>query len=85
MSMGLLATCNRRCKVALCECLTNRRDVVAEFATDDDWGMRVLLDDVLGDLDHSHSTVFELLLFSWLDVAVEDLDDVITDLQLGPA
>ena len=85
MPMGLRATCNRRCKVALCQCLTHHRNVVVEVAADDDWGMRVLLDDVLGDLDHSLGTVFELLLLPWLDVAVEDLDDVVADLQLHPA
>ena len=83
--MGLRATCNRRCKLALCQCLTHHRDVVVEVATDDDRGMRVLLDDVLGDLDHSPGTVFELLLLSWLDVAVEHLHDVVANLQLCPA
>ena len=85
LPMGLRATCNRRCEVALCQCLTHHRDVVVEVATDDDWGMRVLLDDVLGNLDHSLGAVFELLLLSWLDVAVEDLDDVVGDIQLRPA
>ena len=85
LPMGLRVTCNHRCKVALCQRLTYHRDVVVEVATDDDRGMRVLLDDVLGDLDHSPGTVFELLLLSWLDVAVEDLYDVVVDLQLRPA
>ena len=85
LPMGLRATCNRRCKVALCQCLTYHRDVVVEVAADDDRGMRVLLDDVLGDLDHSPGTVLELLLLSWLDVAVEDLDNVVANLQLCPA
>ena len=85
LPMGLRATCNRRYKVARCQCLTHHRDVVVEVATDDDRGMRVLLDDVLGDLDHSLGTVLELLLLSRLDVAVEDLDDVVADLQLRPA
>ena len=85
MSMCLRATCYRRCKAARCQCLTYHRDVVVEVATDDDRGMRVLLDDVLGDLDHSLGTVFELLLLSWLDVAVEHLHDVVANLQLCPA
>ena len=85
LPMGLRATCNRRCKVALCQRLTHHRDVVVEVAPDDDRGMRVLLDDVLGDLDHSLGTVFELLLLSWLDVAVEYLYDVVPNLQLCPA
>ena len=61
------------------------RELSVEVAADDDWGMRVLIDDVLGDLDHSPGTVLELLLLSWLDVAVEDLHDVVADLQLRQA
>ena len=83
--MGLGAALNGRCEVVLHQCLTHHRDVVVEVATDDDRGMRVLLDDVLGDLDHSLGTVLELLLLSWLDVAVEHLYDVVADLQLRPA
>ena len=59
--------------------------MVVEVATDDDQGVRVLLDDVLGDLDHPLGTVFELLLLSWLDIAVEHLYDVVPNLQLCPA
>ena len=64
LSMGFRASCYRRCEVARCQCLTHRRDVVVEVTADDDRGMRVLLDDVLGDLDHPLGTVFELLLLS---------------------
>ena len=85
MSMGLSATCYRRCEVAQGQCLTYHHDVVVEVAAHDDWGMRVLLDDILGDLDHSLGTVFELLLLSWLDITVEDLNDVLANLQLCPA
>ena len=85
MSMCLRATCYRRCKLVQCQCFTHHRDVVVEVATDDDRGVRVLLDDVLGDLDHPLGTVFELLLLSWLDIAVEHLYDVVPNLQLCPA
>ena len=83
--MCLSATCNCWCKAAQCQFLTDHRYVVVEVTTYDDRGMRVLLDDVLGDLDHSLGTVLEVLLFSWLDVAVEDLYDMITNFQLCPA
>ena len=47
--------------------------------------MRVLLDDVLGDIDYLLRSVLQLLLLPWLNVAVEDLDHMVGDLQLGPA
>jgi hypothetical protein len=59
--------------------------VVIEVTTDDDWGMGVLLDDISGDVHDPLGTVFQLLLLPWLDVAVEDLDSVLADLQLRPA
>ena len=59
--------------------------MVVEVPTDDDRDMRVLPGDVFGDIDDPFGTVLQLLLFSWLDVAVEDLYSVGTDLQLCPA
>ena len=83
--MGLSATFNCWSKVAPCQGLTYHSDVVVEVAADDDRGMRVLLDDVLGDIDYLLRSVLQLLLLPWLDVAVEDLDHMVGDLQLGPA
>ena len=59
--------------------------MVVEVPTDDDRGMRVLLDDVLGDIHNLSCSVFQLLLLPRLYVAVEDLDDVVGNLQLSPA
>ena len=59
--------------------------MVVEVATHDDRGMRVLLGDVPGDVDNLPRSILQVLLLSWLDVAVEDLDSVSADLQLGPA
>jgi hypothetical protein len=58
--------------------------VVVEVTTDNDRGMGVLLDDVLGNFDDSLRTVFQFLLLTRLDVAVEDLDSVVANLQLCP-
>ena len=54
--------------------------MVVEFPTDDDRGMRVLLDDVLGDIYNLLRSVLQVLLLPWLDVAVEDLDGMVGDL-----
>jgi hypothetical protein len=59
--------------------------VVVKVPTDDDRGMRVLFDDVLSDIHYLLRSVLQLLLLPWLDVAVEDLDHMVGDLQLGPA
>ena len=78
--MGLSATWDCRSKVASCQGLTYHSDVVVEVATDDDRGMWVLFDDVLGDIHNLSCPVFQLLLFPRLDVAVEDLDHMVGDL-----
>ena len=83
--MGLGSTLYRRGEVASRQGLTHHRDVVVEVPTDDNRGMRVLFDDVLGDIDYLLRSVLQLLLIPWLDVAVEDLDHMVGDLQLGPA
>ena len=85
LSMSLCATWYCWGKVASCQGLTHHRDVVVEVPTDDDRGMRVLFDDILGDIDYLLRSVLQLLLFPCLNVAVEDLDHMVGDLQLGPA
>ena len=85
LAMGLGAALNRWCKVALGECLAHPRNVVVEVPADDDRGMRVLLDDISYDIDDLPCSVLQLLLLTRLDVAVEHLHSVISDLQLGPA
>ena len=59
--------------------------MVVEVSTDDDRGMRILFDDVISDIDYLLRSVLQLLLLPWLNVAVEDLDHMVGDLQLGPA
>ena len=78
--MGLSTTFNCWGKVASCQGITHHRDVVVEVATDDDRGMWVLLDDVLGDIHNLSCPVFQVLLLPRLHVAVEDLDSMVGDL-----
>jgi hypothetical protein len=85
LAMGLSATLDRWCKVALGECLAYHSDVVVEVPADDDRGMRVLLDDIPRDIDDLPCSVLQLLLLTRLNVAVEHLHSVATDLQLSPA
>ena len=59
--------------------------MAVEVTAHDDWCMRVLLDDVFGDVHDYFRTVLQFLLLSWLDVAVEHLNDVLANLQLSPA
>ena len=85
LSVSLSATWDCRSKGASNQCLTHHSDVVVEVPTDDDRGMGVLLDDVLGDIHNLSCPVFQLLLLLRLYVAVEDLEDMVGDLQLSPA
>jgi hypothetical protein len=78
--MGLSATFNCWGKVTSFQGLSHHRDVVVEVPTDDDGGMRVLLDDVHAEIHYLLRSVLQLLLLPWLDVAVEDLDEMVGDL-----
>ncbi len=82
--MSLSATLYRWGEVASCQGLTHHCDVVVKVPADNDRGMRVLFDDVLSDIHNLPCPVLQLLLFPRLDVAVEDLDSMVSDLQLSP-
>ena len=82
LAVRLVAIWYCRCKVIVCECLADLHDMVVEVATDHDWRVRILLGDVLGDLDDSPCSILQFFLLSWLQVAVENLNSVATDLQL---
>ena len=59
--------------------------MVVEVTTYDNRSSGVLPDNVSGDLNHPFGSLFQVLLFSRLEVAVEDLDVLVTQFQLGPA
>jgi hypothetical protein len=85
LAMSLSATLDRWSKVALSECLAYHSDVVVEVPADDYRGMRVLFDDIPRDINDLPCSVLQLLLLTRLNVAVEHLHSVATDLQLSPA
>ena len=59
--------------------------VVVEIATDDDRSIRILFHDIPHDIGDSLRAVLQVLLFSRLEIAVENLDVGVAQLQLGPA
>jgi len=59
--------------------------VVVKVATDDNRSIGVLTDDIPDDISDSLRSLFEVLLLSWLEVAVENLYTVVAQAELGPA
>ncbi len=58
--------------------------VVVEVTTNDYRSIGVLFDDVPHHFCHSHCSLLQVLLLTRLEIAVENLDIVVTQLQLGP-
>ena len=58
--------------------------VVVEIATDDNRSIWVLFHDIPYDIGDSLRAVLQVLLVSRLEVAVENLDVLVAELQLGP-
>ena len=59
--------------------------VVVEVTTHDYRSAGVLPDDFHDDLGHSHGPLFQVLLFSGLEIAVENLNVLVAEFQLSPA
>ena len=59
--------------------------VVVEVTTYDYQSAGVLPDDVPDDLGHSYGPMFQVLLFSRLEIAIENLNVLIAEFQLSPA
>ncbi len=57
---------------------------VVEVNTYDNRSSSVLSYDVSGDLDHPLSSFLQVLLFSGLEIAVKNLNVLVSELQLGP-
>ena len=64
--------------------LDDIRHVVIEVTTHDNRSAGVLSDDVPSDVHDPHCPFFEVLLVSWLQVTVENLNIYVAQLQLGP-
>jgi hypothetical protein len=63
---------------------SNVSHVVIKVTTYDYRSIGVLSDDVSGDLDHSFSSFFQVLLFPRLKITVENLNIFVAELYLGP-
>ena len=83
--MSLSAWVNSRVETECSQLLNDISHVVVKVTTYDYRSSGVLPDDVSGDLDHPFSSLFQVLLFSWLKIAIENLNIFTAELQLGPA
>ena len=84
-SVGFGALLQCRGELHRSQLLDDEVHVVVEIATDDNRSIRVLFHDILHDIGDSLRAVLQVLLFSRLEIAVENLDVGVTQLQLGPA
>ena len=82
--MSLSAGVDSRVETERSQLLNDVGHVVVEVTTDDYRSIGVLSDNVSGDFNHPFSSLFQVRLFSRLKIAVENLDIVVTKLQLGP-
>ena len=82
MSLSTRADC--RCKVERSELLDDVVHVVVKVTTDDYRSVGVLPDDISDNFRDSHSSLLQVLLLSWMEIAIENLDIVVAELQLGP-
>ena len=58
--------------------------MVIEVTTYDDRSVWVLSDDILDDVQDSFGSVLQVLLFSRVEITVEDLDICVAELELSP-
>ena len=58
--------------------------MVVEVTTYDNRSIVVLSDNVSGDLNHPFGSLFQVWLFCRLKIAVENLNVLVAELQLGP-
>ena len=83
MGFGVLLQC--RGELHRSQLLDDEVHVVVEIATYDNRSIRVLFYDILHDIGDSLRAVLQMLLFSRLEIAVENLHVGVAQLQLGPA
>ena len=82
--MSLSAGVDSRVETERSQLLNDVSHVVVEVTTNDYRSSGVLPDNVSGDLDHPLGSLFQVLLFSRLEIAVENLDVFVAELQLSP-
>ena len=84
LAMCLSARIYRRGEAEWPQLLDDVTHVVVEVTTDDDRSIGVLSDNVSDNLSISDGPVLQVLLFSRLEIAVQNLDVFIAQLQLSP-
>ena len=84
LAMSLSAWVYRRGEVERPQLLEDVGHMVIEVTTYDYRSAGVLPDDVSDDLRYSCCPVSQVLLFSWLEIAVENLNVLVAELQLSP-
>ena len=82
--MSLSAWVNSRVEAEWSQLLDDISHVVVKVTTDDYRSSGVLPDDVSGDLDHPFRSLFQVLLFTRLKIAVENLNVFDAELKLSP-
>jgi hypothetical protein len=85
LAMGFETRVDCQCKVERRQLLDDEPHVVVEVTTYDDRSMRVLPDDVSRDFRYPFGPLLQVLLFPWLEIAVEHLHILVAQFQLGPA
>jgi hypothetical protein len=84
LAMCLSAWVYRSGEVERPQLLNDVSHVVIKVSTYDYRSAGVLPNDVSDYLCHSYCPVFQVLLLSWLEIAVENLDVLVAELQLSP-
>ena len=84
LAMGRSTRTDCRCEVERSQLLDDVCHVVVKVTTDDYRSVGVLPDDISDNFRDSHSSLLQVLLLSWMKIAIENLDIVVAELQLGP-
>ena len=82
--MSLSAWVNSRVETECSQMLNDISHVVVKVTTYDYRSSGVLPDNVSGDLNHPFGSLFQVLLFSRLEIAVQNLNIFTAELQLSP-
>ena len=82
--MSLSAWVDSRVETEWSQLLNDISHVVVKVTTDDYRSSGVLPDNVSGDLNHPFGSLFQVLLFTRLEIAVENLNVLVAELQLSP-
>ena len=80
LSMGLSSLLHRSRELEGPQLLDDIRHVVVEVTTHDNRSAGVLSDDVPDDIHDPHCPFFEVLLVSWLQITVENLNIYVAQL-----